>query len=99
MRYDAYGSVRGSCGHTHRSEESAQRCVDQDAAACARLSGGAYSDRYVRPIDGEARSLMRRRDQDEAREVARETAREAAQYEQRKDEQARAQAAFDRRQA
>ena len=43
--YVAYGSVRGSCGHRHRTIGSAQRCIDSDMSGCARQGG--YSDRYV----------------------------------------------------
>ena len=53
VRYHASGSVRGSCGHQHRSIETAERCRRRDAAACASLGGGAYSDRVVLRTDGE----------------------------------------------
>ena len=45
--YEARGSVRGSCGHIHRSIGAAVRCARKDQASCARLGGGAYSDRVV----------------------------------------------------
>ena len=41
----AYGSVRGECGHRHRSPEGAEQCAIDDDRAC-RVSGG-YSDRLV----------------------------------------------------
>jgi hypothetical protein len=43
--FTASGPVRGSCGHAHRSQEAAERCAQNDAAACRRQGGGAYSDR------------------------------------------------------
>jgi hypothetical protein len=45
--YAAVGSVRGSCGHAHRTYGAAARCAARDDARCARLGGGAYSDRTV----------------------------------------------------
>ena len=53
VRYHASGSVRGSCGHAHRSIETAERCRRRDSAACSSLGGGAYSDRVVLRTDGE----------------------------------------------
>lgn len=53
VRYHAIGSVRGPCGHEHRSIETAERCRRRDAAACHALGGGAYSDRVVLRTDGE----------------------------------------------
>lgn len=52
--YHAIGDVRGSCRHKHRTIAAAVACQDRDANACARLGGGAYSDRYVRRTDGRA---------------------------------------------
>lgn len=49
--YTTCGSVRGCCGHNHRTIETAQRCVDSDQAGCARQGG--YSDRSVVRRDGE----------------------------------------------
>ena len=45
--YAAYGSVRGACGHSHRTLEGAQHCADRDASSVGSLGGGAYSDRRV----------------------------------------------------
>ena len=50
--YEAYGSVRGSCGHQHRTAEAAQDCADRDQRRiAARNSSGSltrsYSDRSV----------------------------------------------------
>lgn len=51
--YHAIGSVRGACGHLHRTITAAARCKQRDMDACGRLGGGAYSDRQVARIDGE----------------------------------------------
>jgi hypothetical protein len=51
--YEAVGSVRGGCGHAHRSPYAAHGCALEDRRACASLPGGnAYSDRLVRRSDG-----------------------------------------------
>jgi len=53
--YEAHGSVRGSCGHSHRSIRTAHVCAADDREACRRLPGGnAYSDRSVRAIEPRA---------------------------------------------
>ena len=49
-RYTTWGSVRGCCGHAHKTQESAQACASKDHRACRSLGGGAYSDRSVRVI-------------------------------------------------
>lgn len=49
--YTTYGSVRGACGHHHRSIGAATRCAAKDQRDCKRVGG--YSDRYVRRTDGE----------------------------------------------
>lgn len=57
--YETAGSVRGSCGHRHRSEDTARRCLRHDQEGCAQQGG--YSDRrvvqqpgdYDCPSDGE----------------------------------------------
>lgn len=46
-RYTTKGSVRGQCGHMHRTIDSADRCAAKDRRDCAGLGGGAYSDREV----------------------------------------------------
>lgn len=48
--YTTSGSVRGCCGHRHRTIEAAKRCIDKDHAGCARQGG--YSDRTVVYYDG-----------------------------------------------
>lgn len=48
--YIAYGPVRGSCGHLHRTEEAAERCADADQRACRSQGRTSYSDRYVMPV-------------------------------------------------
>ena len=43
--YTTFGSVRGGCGHRHKTLESARRCLDKDQSGCG--SQGGYSDREV----------------------------------------------------
>ena len=43
--YTTIGSVRGCCGHKHKTYEAAQACMHADQAGCARHGG--YSDRQV----------------------------------------------------
>lgn len=43
--YTTKGSVRGCCGHRHRTVETAARCLDRDILDCRRAGG--YSDRNV----------------------------------------------------
>ena len=45
--YTTLGSVRGGCGHAHRTLATALRCRRRDDAACGSVGGGAYSDRRV----------------------------------------------------
>jgi len=47
----ATGSVRGSCGHRHKTERSARKCAVKDAKGISRrypstFPTRAYSDRY-----------------------------------------------------
>lgn len=49
--YVAHGSVRGSCGHKHRTIAAAQACCEKDQRDCQSLGGGAYSDRSVTPVE------------------------------------------------
>ncbi len=56
-KWSCSGSVRGSCGITHRSFKAAQACCDKDHRAVTKgqWSGAltrAYSDRAPYPIDG-----------------------------------------------
>ena len=48
--YTTGGSIRGFCGHKHRTIEAAVDCAKRDQSVCARQGG--YSDRYVRRSDG-----------------------------------------------
>lgn len=48
--YTTKGSVRGSCGHTHRTISGALRCLERDRSGCK--SQGGYSDRSVYDSDG-----------------------------------------------
>lgn len=43
--YTTYGSVRGCCGHKHKTSEAAEKCLDRDQKGCR--SQGGYSDRSV----------------------------------------------------
>lgn len=54
VSYSTTGSVRGCCGHKHRTIDSAVTCIEKDSAGCARQGG--YSDRYVIRHDGSALS-------------------------------------------
>lgn len=50
--YTTRGSVRGSCGHKHRSIDTAAKCVKRDMGGCK--GQGGYSDRSVAKVeDGE----------------------------------------------
>lgn len=51
MTYTCTGSVRGSCGHAHRTESGALRCLEADRRACRAMGG--YSDRVIVASDGE----------------------------------------------
>jgi len=43
LTWMSWGSVRGGCGHAHRTKTAAERCLDRDARGCAQQGG--YSDR------------------------------------------------------
>ena len=45
--YFAIGSVRGWCGHHHRTIAAAVECKMKDHGGCRSLPGNAYSDRSV----------------------------------------------------
>lgn len=45
--YTCKGSVRGRCGHQHRTVVSAALCLRKDRRECRALGGGSYSDRTV----------------------------------------------------
>lgn len=47
--YETIGSVRGNCGHHHKTIEAAQRCIDRDMVGCK--SQGGYSDRFIHLIE------------------------------------------------
>ena len=49
VTYSAVGSVRGSCGHAHRTVGAAALCRARDQRACRRHGG--YSDRDVERSD------------------------------------------------
>lgn len=50
ISYISSGSVRGSCGHNHRTVEGAFNCVKRDRKDCFRQRG--YSDRWIKRSDG-----------------------------------------------
>jgi hypothetical protein len=52
--YVTIGSVRGECGHRHKTLAAAQRCLERDMEGCA-MQGG-YSDRRVVAVE---RGLLR----------------------------------------
>lgn len=51
ITYSAVGSVRGHCGHQHRTPAAAARCAMRDHRACQR--GVGYSDRCLHRSDSE----------------------------------------------
>jgi hypothetical protein len=59
--YEAWGPVRGACGHSHRSAAAAERCAERDRKRVGALPGSTYSDRKCwRLVDGvrDARVMM-----------------------------------------
>lgn len=50
IAYTTDGSVRGECGHRHRTIGAALACIARDARGCA--SHGGYSDRSITRTDG-----------------------------------------------
>jgi hypothetical protein len=49
--WEAWGPVRGSCGHRHRTREGALRCCERDQSKVEREHGeGYYSDQRPRII-------------------------------------------------
>ena len=64
MTYTCSGSVRGSCGHKHRTVGAAERCRQRDADGCR--SQGGYTDRSVCRTDGEPLDEMERADAEAA---------------------------------
>ena len=49
--YTTEGNIRVTCGHKHRTEESARQCIEMDRDDC-RAKGG-YSDRFCWYVTGE----------------------------------------------
>lgn len=43
--YTTWGSVRGCCGHRHRTPEAAWACLQNDRSGCRNKRG--YSDREI----------------------------------------------------
>lgn len=50
LTYTTRGSVRGSCGHRHRSLRTTIACLKRDTAGCQ--AQGGYSDRQALRTDG-----------------------------------------------
>ena len=76
--YITRGDVRGECGHEHRTESGAERCIAADQRGCA--SQGGYSDRYVIAVDDDGGETLL---DDEADEFAAEQAAAEDEAEQR----------------
>lgn len=60
--YTTHGSVRGGCGHQHRTLAAALGCAEADQRDC-REAGG-YSDRHVRTWTPEGPERLSESDQD-----------------------------------
>ena len=70
--YITSGSVRGSCGHRHRTEAAAQACCERDQAGIrhaypSTFPTQAYSDRVVIAVheDGSETCPVREREDEE----------------------------------
>lgn len=48
-KFKCYGSVRGECGHLHRTIEGAVKCKKRDNSGCK--SQGGYSDRNIVAVE------------------------------------------------
>jgi hypothetical protein len=56
--YTTRGSVRGSCGHQHRTMAAALSCLQKDNRCCTARVGRGYSDRQIKAVeDGQERTL------------------------------------------
>ena len=55
--YTTIGPVRECCGHEHRTEEAALRCISRDQTGCRRQGG--YSDRSIYSRTAEQRARGR----------------------------------------
>ena len=67
MTYTTTGSVRGNCGHAHRSIEAAYQCLRADQKGCDNQGG--YSDRSVVRKDGESFTAQERAAYEAAQEA------------------------------
>mgnify|MGYP001580242713 FL=1 len=89
--YTTSGSVRGSCGHHHRTEAAAQACVERDQAGIRRAYPStfptrSYSDRVVVAVHrdgGETRPIEEREDAEQDAAYAAHEARLRYEREQR----------------
>lgn len=62
-KYTTLGTVRGSCGHNHKTIQAAYNCLRKDQKDVNSLGGGAYSDRII------VRASMEELDGDEREEL------------------------------
>jgi hypothetical protein len=66
--YTTIGSVRGSCGHAHRTIGAALACANRDNRAVKRGNGSSsYSDRGVVRSDGQRLTEREQEALDDAR--------------------------------
>lgn len=49
--YTTWGPVRGSCGHEHKSIDTADACLRRDGEGCA--GQGGYTDRNIYALDAD----------------------------------------------
>ena len=54
--YTTRGSVRGTCGHRHRTIGAAVRCLLADQSGCR--NNGGYSDRVIRVTDDDGERAL-----------------------------------------
>ena len=60
--YTTKGTVRGNCGHKHRTLKSVHKFIERDQNGCAKQGG--YSDRYIVRCDGKDLSENEQQDLD-----------------------------------
>lgn len=60
--YHVWGSVRGGCGHNHRTIRGAVTCLLRDQRGCA--SQGGYSDRGIVAYENLAQRPLTENEQD-----------------------------------
>ena len=55
IRYTTDGSLRGRCGHQHKTIEKAAQCLDDDEAWCRAQGADGHTDRRIVVIDSRKR--------------------------------------------